>query len=235
MLKRATMVVADSASALDDIYRVAGSLHNLVMIPHGTRLDAFRPRQKSQEFLRKHGLRLESQDKVCLYNGGFFAHKGIQYLTEAILRSPGLGVQFVLVGYGPDLKQYAGDLKSADNVTIIPLVPPSEVPDFYSIGDIYILPSIRTELDAERSPNTLIEAMASGLACIATSVGGIPTYAGNATLMIPEKDSGAIVRALELLVKDPDLLRRKGRDAREFAESDFDIDRYAQRLCALVA
>ena len=65
--------------------------------------------------------------------------------------------------------------------------------EFYSMADVFVLPSV-----AEGLPRTLIEAMAAGVLCIATSTGGIPEILDNGScgLLVPTKDTNAIADAM---------------------------------------
>jgi glycosyltransferase involved in cell wall biosynthesis len=63
----------------------------------------------------------------------------------------------------------------------------------YSAADCFVLPSI-----AEGLPRSLIEAMASGIFCIASNVGGVPEIMDNGScgLLAPPKDSSLLTRAM---------------------------------------
>lgn len=78
----------------------------------------------------------------------------------------------------------------------------------------------------EGLPKSLIEAEAIGRPVITTdSVGCRDTIIdGQNGIMIPIKDSDALVVALKKLIDDPDLRKRMGKNAREFAISKFDIN-----------
>lgn len=84
-----------------------------------------------------------------------------------------------------------------------------ELPDF----DVFIQHSrVR-----EGSPVSLVEAMACGLAVVATPVGGIPDQVvpGETGYLVPEEDGNAMARAMETLAHDPALRRRLGAAARK--------------------
>jgi glycosyltransferase involved in cell wall biosynthesis len=117
----------------------------------------------------------------------------------------------ILLGDGPDrarLIALAQALGIADRVHVPgPVDDPSE---YLRAADLFVLPSI-----AEGMSNSLLEAMATGLPCIASAIGGNTDLleAGPSGLLVPPDDpqgwAGAILRVLE----DPDLSRSLGRSA----------------------
>lgn len=60
----------------------------------------------------------------------------------------------------------------------------------------------------EGFPQVLTEAFAAGLPTVATAVGGVPTAAGDAALLIPPGDAAAAASALERLALDASLRAR---------------------------
>ena len=72
-------------------------------------------------------------------------------------------------------------------------------------ADIYVLPSYIEDL-----PYGLLDAMALGLPCIATAVGGVPSLIedGRTGLLTAPRDAAMLAEALRRFIADP-LLRRK--------------------------
>jgi len=89
---------------------------------------------------------------------------------------------------------------------------------------------------SEGSPMALLEAMAFGLATVATEVGGIPELVvdGEEGLLVPSEDPTALAEALSGLVRDPARVERLGVAARRRAEQ-LDAIEVAGRLDALYA
>ncbi len=96
--------------------------------------------------------------------------------------------------------------------------------------DLFVLPSL-----AEGISNTVLEAMASGLAVVATAVGGndeliVPGVTG---ALVPRADVEAMAAAMRRYVDDAGLRRAHGGAARRRAESEFSLARMAERYGAV--
>lgn len=87
----------------------------------------------------------------------------------------------------------------------------NDVADILRASDIFVLPSYR-----EGMPVSLLEAMASGLACITTDVRGCREAVDRgAGLLVPPRDVEALAHALRTLTDDGPLRARLGARARQ--------------------
>jgi glycosyltransferase involved in cell wall biosynthesis len=91
----------------------------------------------------------------------------------------------------------------------------NDVPGFLSSLDIFILPS-----DSEAMPLCLIEAIASGLPVVSTTVGGAPSILKNTDggWLCEPKNADAMLSAMELAISDPDRGERTKRARKMVAE-----------------
>ncbi len=149
-------------------------------------------------------------------------YKGIDLLIDALARCvrEGLDLTAVIVGDGrlrSQLEQLAGTLGVRDRVIFAGSVASGKpVREFLDAADLFVLPS-RTE----GLPRVIVEAMARGLPCIATRVGGIPE--------LLEPDALVDPRSSELALRIRNFVGNPGRMAaasvrnlsksREYAES----------------
>jgi len=106
----------------------------------------------------------------------------------------------------------------------------ADVPDLMRGLDCFVLPSL-----AEGISNTILEAMASGLPVIATSVGGNAELMepGTTGALVPAADSEALARTMLGYFAEPELARRHGRAGRNLAERRFSLDRMIEQYHAL--
>jgi glycosyltransferase involved in cell wall biosynthesis len=84
----------------------------------------------------------------------------------------------------------------------------SAVPDYLACMDALVLPSRTTASWAEQFGHVLVEAMAAGVPVIGSSSGAIPEVIGEAGLVFPEGDAGALRVQLATLFDDPALRKR---------------------------
>jgi len=84
-------------------------------------------------------------------------------------------------------------------------------------------------------PNGLLEAMAYGVACIATRVGAVPNVIedGINGLLVPAGDAAALMAAMKRFLVDDSLAARLGKEARRTVERRFDWTQSADRIMAL--
>jgi glycosyltransferase involved in cell wall biosynthesis len=134
-------------------------------------------------------------------------YKGIDVLLEALRRFANGGrPRLTVVGGGRLLDTYrqsATRLGLDGDVRFAGRVPSGDgVRRELDRADLFVMPS-RTE----GLPRAMIEAMARGLPCIGSEVGGIPELLETSEL-VPAGDAGALHRALASLLTDPARLTR---------------------------
>jgi glycosyltransferase involved in cell wall biosynthesis len=115
-----------------------------------------------------------------------------------------------------ELEQLTASLGLADNVRF--LGPSEQVFPLLQMSDVFCLPS-----RSEGFSNALVEAMACGLPCVATRVGGNAEALSdgeNGFLVAPEDVEGTADRILTLL-RQPERAQRMGHAARQVAEAKF--------------
>ena len=97
----------------------------------------------------------------------------------------------------------------------------SDVPELMRAMDLFVLPSL-----GEGISNTILEAMASGLAVIATAVGGNPELVspGKTGALIPSGDAEAMAQTLLTYVRDPARMAQEGRAARAEIEARYSME-----------
>jgi colanic acid/amylovoran biosynthesis glycosyltransferase len=105
-------------------------------------------------------------------------------------------------------------------------------------ADVFVLPSLRHPSGRmDGIPVALMEAMASGLAVVATRLSGIPELVihEETGLLVTPESPDELAAAICRLVRDPELATRLTRAARERVRSHFDLATEGDRLAALFA
>jgi glycosyltransferase involved in cell wall biosynthesis len=131
-------------------------------------------------------------------------YKGFDVLMDALvlLRERGIAVELTLVGDGrfrPMYQEYAARRNLLQWVTFRGHLPAGEaIRRELDAADCFILAS-----KSEGLPRAMIEAMARGLPCIGTRVGGIPELLREDSLVDPNDPKGLWSAVLRLL-QNPD-------------------------------
>ncbi len=120
---------------------------------------------------------------------------------------------------------------SLENPALANIVPPEYRNRFFFTGERSDAHRLMQAMDvlcssswSEAFPNVLGEAMACGVPCVATSVGDCPDIIGDAGIVVPPSDSGALAQGLlVMLEKDGAERRALGRAARERVELRYSL------------
>ena len=184
----------------------------LSTIPNGVDLDHFRPTRRPGD-----GTRFVIGCTARLHKKNDHATLLRAFATVAA-RSP--QAKLLLVGRGPEeahLKALADELGIASRASFVGEQP--DVAPYLLQMDLYVQSSV-----AEGMPNSVLEAMATGLPVVATAVGGTPdAVIDNETgLLVPPGDPSALADAVLRLLSDQRLAESFGRAGRARAEAHLD-------------
>jgi glycosyltransferase involved in cell wall biosynthesis len=208
---------ANSRAALDLLAGLGVDAARLVYIPNGLDL--------SQWPARAGGPPADEVPLiVCVAR--FVPLKRHGDLIEALasLRRDGHRFRAVLPGHGPmlqDSRALASSLGLDGFVEFPGSIGPDEIRRLLGVAAIACLPSAW-----EGMPGALMEAMASGVAVVATDVCGTNELVvdGACGLLVPAYDPAALANALARLLRDPDLRDRIAGEGRRRIEERFSIE-----------
>jgi glycosyltransferase involved in cell wall biosynthesis len=155
----------------------------------------------------------------------------IRAFASAAAADPGRQWELRLAGRGPlrdELAGLAGSLGVGGRVRFVGHT--DDVPGFLRELDVFVLSS-----DSEQHPNALIEAMACGLPCVATDVGGVREALdkGRCGLLVDAGDTGGPVNAMAALAADVNRRRGLGVVARERVRLAYSLDKMIEAYAAL--
>ncbi len=162
--------------------------------------------------LRSHDTRVAtpSERPLILSVARLVEKKGLPYLLQACrgLLDQGYDFDCRIVGEGPlrpVLEQQIRDLALTDRVQLWGSETHEHVIEMYRHATVMVLPSIVAENgDRDGIPNVLVEALHIGVPVVSTPVSGIPELInpGENGLLVPERDSAALARAMARLLDD---------------------------------
>src|SRR5260370_23155047 len=159
---------------------------------------------------------------VCVYRLSY--EKGIDVLLQAwyIVHEHAPQARLIIVGIGPlqsQLERLAAALDIAEWVEFAGLQ--HDVVAQFQRGAVAVLPS-----RIEGMPNALLEAMACGLACVATRVSGSEDIIQHEVngLLVESEDYQGLAQALLALFRDPRLAEKYGQEARATIEQHYALE-----------
>src|SRR5206468_10545698 len=141
-----------------------------------------------------------------------------------------------IAGEGPmlrELQELTRKLKIDNRVALPGFVAPEKLREIYYASHIFLHPSeTGSDGNQEGIPNSMLEAMATGLPVFATDHGGIPEAIENGVsgVLAPEYDHEELARALLSAAQDPDFLSRIAHNAAAVVAEKFDLRMQARRL-----
>jgi glycosyltransferase involved in cell wall biosynthesis len=151
-------------------------------------------------------------------------------IIAAVAKRTGKPVRGLIAGAGPlraQLVQQASELGLAHIEFLDALPEPSSL---YREVNIFLLSS-----DHEGTPNVVLEAMASGLPVVATSVGGTAEIVqeGKTGFLASPEDEEALAARVSQLVESPSLREVLGKEARAYVEQHHAVRRLPEMLSGL--
>jgi glycosyltransferase involved in cell wall biosynthesis len=234
--RNADVLVAESEPAKEYLLRMGCAPERVHVIPHGTNTVNFQPRLKCEPLAKMLGLSANDlRASIILFVGEFSEYKGAEFMAQAILTFPNPGeVIFLIPSQGSIFLKHESQFSTMENVHPYQSLDDECMPHLYNLSDIVVVPSKLCEAgSSDRSPNSLIEAMACGKAVIGTAVGGIPAIMDQTGLLIRPNDPAAIVKAISALTADTQLREILSKEARTRAVATLNNHIYARRIFEL--
>jgi glycosyltransferase involved in cell wall biosynthesis len=158
----------------------------------------------------------------------------LEALTKVVPHFPKL--KFVVCGNGPvrdDFIAARDALDLQDHVEVLGWRSQEQLVEEYQRSHIFLHPSELTDTsDQEGIPNSMLEAMATGLPVVATLHGGIPeaVTSGHDGLLVPEKNPDELAAAILQLLRDPQLLETLSANAAASVRDNFGLESQVANL-----
>jgi glycosyltransferase involved in cell wall biosynthesis len=186
-------------------------------VPYGVDVDRFSP-QRADRTLRSRW-EIPPGATMVLAVGRLVAKKGFTHLVEAARRVD--EVYVVVAGEGDLRRPLEEQARAAGNrVRFVGALDRETVARALAAADVVAVPSVVDAAgNVDGLPNTVLEALASGRAVVASRVAGIPDVVrdGVTGVLVGAGDAEALAAALQRLARDPAERERLGREARACA------------------
>jgi colanic acid/amylovoran biosynthesis glycosyltransferase len=135
--------------------------------------------------------------------------------------------RFLIAGDGPlrrELEELVRQLKLQGAAVFLGFLGQTELHRLYEEAHIFMHPSeLPPDSNQEGVPNSMLEAMASGLPVVATRHGGIPEAVTDGVngLLVSERDDEGLAASLSKMVQDPARWKAMGASASQTVATDF--------------
>lgn len=169
-----------------------------------------------------------SQRHVVYYNGQYIRRKGIRELLEAFSRDELNNVALMLTGYGPLNKLVNQYVDKHNNIYNFNHIPYDVLPKFYSLADIFILPSHEDTWGV-----VVVEALSAGLPVITTKyVGSSELIDTRRGIVIDDVDERSIAKAIITILNSD--LTKMGKRNQAYALRELNYDKIAAQFVAAI-
>lgn len=155
---------------------------------------------------------------------------GIRSIKEILKRNSSAQIQYNIVGDGKQkiqLEKLTRTLNLTGIVRFLGNLDQSGVQKTLQQADVFLLPSINEAL-----PVCLMEAQATGLPVVASTVGSVDKVVNNGIsgFLVQAGDVDALAEKLGYLIEHPEIWSEMGRAGRAYVEANYDIDKLNDRL-----
>ncbi len=161
-IQQASHTITVSANLKRDLVDMGAREDRISVLRNGVDLVRFK------EISRNEGRKKYPAGKIMVFAGWLIPRKRLDLVLEVARLLP--DVNAVIVGDGPLMKQCKQDAERMgirDRVFLEGQKPPEDMPKYFSLADVLILPS-----DREGWANVLLEAMACGTPVVSRAIGG---------------------------------------------------------------
>ena len=202
----------------------------LRVVINGTDLSRF-PATQEERLAIRHELGIPADARVLIAIGRLVKEKNHALLLRAVAPLLREDRRLILVGDGVLRGALAAQVGALDGAGYVHLTGARhDVPALLASADGFVLSS-----DSEGLPIGLLEAWAAGRPVVSTAVGGIPEAVrqGDAGLLVPPGDEGALTAALRRLFEGDEALRSMAERARAHVLATYSAEQMASAYLAL--
>ena len=229
-LETRCMLAADLVVTLGEAMReeilVRGvAAQKILIVPNAVAAEFLRPLPDAAAL--RAALGIDPDEYVVGVVSSLVPHEGIGTLLEAtaILRARRVPARALIVGDGPEraaLQRQAADIGLAQAALFTGRVPAAKVRQFHALLDVFVVPRTSDRVCQLVTPLKPIEAMASGLCVVTSQVKALTEIVKHEVtgMQTVPQDPVSLADCLERLLYSPDIRRKLGDNAREWAARD---------------
>jgi len=237
LFKRSDAVVCISNEIHNELMTVGTSPRAIYRIPNAVDAKKFKPFDEGSRERWRRQRHIAADAPVVMFSGRLVERKGLDNLIDAWTEVHGAfpEAHLFILGSGtlqPDSVE--GRIRErirSTGMRHIHLEGQTATPEKYlGVADVFVFPSRR-----EGFPNALLEAMASGLAIVATRIGGVTDLVQDSRtgLLYDVNDASQLAEKMKILLGNRNLRVEIGRRARRHVLCHYDFESIASKYMQL--
>jgi glycosyltransferase involved in cell wall biosynthesis len=216
-LAKVDKILAVSNWTRQTLIESAGLRADRISVTHlGVDHAHFHPFEVAQDFYERYGLRHGA--RYLVYVGNEEPRKNLESIWRALplIRHSDPNVVVLKVGPKPmpsrhaALIRLAGELGIADAIRFIDSVPESDLPSFYNLADVVLIPSLY-----EGFGLPALEALACARPVVTSNAAALLEVTGDAAVVVEAQDPSALATSVVDLLSRPAAANELGRRGRE--------------------
>lgn len=212
IFEKASSIICLTKSDATDVAGILGGIDKISVIPNGVDTAFFKPSP-------------EKDPDLISWVGRFVPEKGLTYLLEAMQKvvKEHPSARLVMCGDGiarTECMHLTARLGLVDRVSFPGRLDRTELAELLARTTVFAFPSL-----SEGLPRSVLEAMASGVPVVASDIPGIGEVItdGNDGLLVSPRDSDSLAAAILRVLRDSDLVKQLGENARRTAVQRFSM------------
>ena len=231
LYRQSRMIVTTSEAIRQSVHQATHvALETVIAIPTGVDIEKFRPASRHQRQMARRSLGVNSDRIVVVMIATLRSWKGHRFVIQALMNCPDMDL--MIAGDGPQataLSELVDHLALHDRVTFLGFQ--RNVTGILHAADIFIQPSTGNEGVSQ----SLLQAMATGLACIVSAIGRLDEVVndGDNGVLVSPGSVEAIEGALCQLAESPALRQQLAQRARICAVEQFSLTQMERAMDAI--
>jgi glycosyltransferase involved in cell wall biosynthesis len=213
------IVTVSECSKIDIAEEFSINLSKFRVVPNGINKEFFYPIDNEAR----------PENSIIVTNSADTPLKGLRYLLEAVAKvRKKQSVKLTVIGEPKKngiIKNLVADLGIGDIVHFTGRIDNEVFATYYSNATIAVVPSLYEGFGLPAA-----EAMACGVPLISTSGGALPEVVGDAGIIVPPADAGALAKEIMFLFNNPDQRRKMARAGIERVDSIFNWSKAAGEM-----
>jgi len=227
LLRKADKIIATSPNYIEGSEYLKNYKEKCTVIPSGLNPEKLKIDENNVKEIKN-----LYKDKPIIFSlGRLVYYKGFEYLIEAM---KDIDAYLLIGGSGPlkeSLQKKIEYLNLTRKVFLLGKIKDEDLGSYYQACDVFCLSSIHR---TEAFGLVQVEAMYFGKPIVSTDIKGSGVSwvnQNNVTgLIVPPKDSKALAKAIDKIIKNPELKEKFGENAKKRFDQEFDISSVGEKI-----